>query len=115
VRGEPQGRLTASGDPDALSAPLFADSEFIDDGTIPLEVGLLEVIEKASPATDELQQAAAAVMILGVRLEVLSQVGNPAREERDLHFRRSRIALVSPILGDNVCLLLLGGRQIKLS
>src|SRR5947207_2667324 len=62
-------------------SPLFANAELVDDRAIPREVGLLEVIEKTAAAADELQKAAAAVMILRVRLEVLGQVSDAIGEK----------------------------------
>jgi len=95
--------------------PLLANAELIDDGAIALVVGLLEVVEKTAAAADELQETAAAVMILRVRLEVLGQIGDSIREKRNLHFRGARVALVDGVLGNEVGLLFLGGRQNPVS
>ena len=75
----------------------------------------LEVIEKPAPAADELEKTAAAVMVLRVRLEMLGEVGNSVREKRDLHFRRTGIAVVRAILGNQVRFFLFGGRQNPVS
>jgi hypothetical protein len=94
---------------------LLANAELVDDGAIALEVRLLEVIEKAAAPADELQKAAAAVMILRVRLEVLGQVGDSIGKKRNLHFRGASVALVDGVLGDEASFLFFGGRQNPVS
>ena len=47
----------------------------------------LQVVEQAAALADELQQPAARVMILRVRLEMFRQVVDALAEERDLDFR----------------------------
>src|SRR2546423_7885415 len=90
---------------------LFSDAEFIDDRAVTLDVGLLQIVEKAATAADELEQSAAAVMVLRVRLEMLGEVGDAIREKCDLHFGSSGIAVMGAILGDQVRFLLFSGRQ----
>jgi hypothetical protein len=94
---------------------LLTDTELVDDRAVPLHVDLLEIVQQAAAATDELQKTAAAVMILRVRLEVLGKIGNAVREECDLHFWRSGIAVMDAILVDEVRLLFLGRRQNPVS
>src|SRR5688572_18611604 len=94
---------------------LLTDAELVDDRAVTLHVGLPEVVEKTATAADELQEAAAGMMILRVRLEVLSEVGNAVREECDLHFWRPGIGVMDAILVDEVRLLLLGRRQNPVS
>src|SRR5437879_10018374 len=91
------------------SVGLLSDTELIDDDAITLVVGLLEVIEKTAPAADEFQKSAAAVVIFRVRLEMLRQIGNSVREECDLHFWGTGIAIVSGVMGYQLCFLLLVG------
>ncbi len=97
-----------------MDSLLLANPELVDDRAVPLHVDILEVVEKPAAPADELQKAAAAVMILRVRFEVLGQVGDPVRQQRDLHFRRTGIARVRRIAVDEVRFLLLGGGQILL-
>src|SRR6266540_1647349 len=59
---------------------LFADAELLDHGAVAVEIGLLEVVEQAAAPADELEQAAARVVVLRVRLEVLGQVVDAVRE-----------------------------------
>ena len=53
---------------------LLAEVERADDLAIPLEARALEVVEQAPPLRDHAQQAAARVVVLHVRLEVLGEV-----------------------------------------
>src|SRR5437016_4873910 len=73
---------------------LLTDAELVDDRAIAIEIGLLEIVEEAAAPADELHQAAAAVVVLRVRLEVLGQVGDAIRKEGDLNLRGSRVTVV---------------------
>src|SRR6185436_17562286 len=90
---------------------LLTNAELVDDRAVALHVHLLEVVEEAAAPSDELQKAAAGVVVLRVRLEVLGEVGNSVREECDLHFWRSGIGVMHPILVDETRLLFPVGRQ----
>src|SRR3954447_22620238 len=96
-------------------SPLLTDAELVDDGAIALEIGLLEVVEKTAPAPDELQQTAAGVMVLRVRLEVLGQIRDAVRKESDLHLRRTSVTRMGGEVRDQIRFLLLGGRQNPVS
>src|SRR5207302_8866870 len=43
-------------------------------------------------------------MVLGVRLQVLGELPDARRRERDLDFGRARVLLSSPVLGDQLAL-----------
>ena len=94
---------------------LLTNSEFVDDRAVALGVGLLEVIQKTAATADHLQKPAPAVMIFRVRLEVLRQVADATREERDLHFGRPSVPVVRFVLRNELRFLLLGGRQNTVS
>src|SRR5437867_1156989 len=98
----------------ALSTSL-TDAELVDDRAVSFLVGLLEVIEKATAASDELEQAAPAVVILRVRLEVLGQISDAVRQEGNLHLRRSRVIVMRAILRNQIRFMLLGGWQNTVS
>src|SRR6185369_3309533 len=85
---------------------LLSDAELVDDRTVALEVRLLEVVEKAAAPADELEKAAAAVMIFRVGLEMFREIGNTIGEERDLNFRRAGVTLVGGKARDQLRLLL---------
>ena len=83
---------------------LFTKTEFLYDCTVALNVLLLEVTEKVSSVTDHLKHTAAAVMVLGVSLEVLGEVVDSLGENSDLNLGRTGVALVSSIGGDDFLL-----------
>src|SRR5690348_12514876 len=93
---------------------LAAQPETFDDRPVAVDVGLGEVIEQPTALPDEQQQAAAAVVVVLVGLEVLGEVGDAAREQRDLHLRGARVALGGAVLGDNLLLDILGKRHGRL-
>ena len=63
---------------------LAAQAEPFDDGLIPGGVLAHEVRKKATSRANELEQAAARVMILGVASKMLGQPGDALRQQRDL-------------------------------
>src|SRR5688572_25544984 len=79
---------------------LLTNAELVDDRAVALHVDLLEVIQQAAAAPDQLQKAAAGVVILRVRLEVLGQIADAVREECNLHFWRPGIGVMDAILVD---------------
>src|SRR5512135_1242757 len=87
-----------------MAARLAAESEPCDDGPVPRVVLLDQVGEKASPMAHELEEAAARMVVLGERLQVLRQVLDPLRQERDLDLGGPGIALDPGVLGDHLLL-----------
>src|SRR4051812_27078141 len=84
----------------AASRWLSAQAEPGDDLSVPLDVVLADVIEQPPAATDELHQSPPGVMIALVLLEVLGEVGDALRENRDLDLGRAGIGLVQAMRGD---------------
>jgi hypothetical protein len=72
---------------------LAAQAQRADQGLIAAFVGLLQVVEQRAALRDQLQQAAARVVVLLVGLEVLGEVGDPFGQDRHLHFGRPGVAL----------------------
>jgi hypothetical protein len=70
--------------PFALSL-LFADSQPADQLRVPIRIFSFQVVEKAAALSDQLQEAAAGMMILGVCLEMFCQVVDAFAEERYLN------------------------------
>src|SRR3954467_119082 len=68
---------------DALSA----QAETLDDGPIPVDVGLGEVVQQPAALTDQQQQPPAAVVVVLVRAQVLGEVADALRQQRDLDLR----------------------------
>src|SRR5690349_4091171 len=63
---------------------------------------LLHIRQEAAPAADELEQPAAGVVILRMCPQMLGQIVDALREERDLHLRRAGVFLVRPMLLDDL-------------
>src|SRR5439155_27342145 len=61
------------------------EAELLDEGAVALEISLLQVLQQPAPAPDQLQQAAARIVVFRVAAQVLCQLVDACREERDLH------------------------------
>ena len=77
------------------------ESEVGDELAIPLDIRPLQVLEKTTALPDHLEEAAPAVVVLRVRVEVGPEVVDAGREERDLDGSASTIVLVEPVLLDD--------------
>ena len=79
---------------DASRSP--ANTEPVDQLLVPVWVDGFDVIEQAAPLAHQLEQAPPRMVILGVGLEVIGEIGNPLGQDRDLDFRRPGIAGYTP-------------------
>src|SRR5436305_853313 len=77
---------------------LAAQPEPLDERTVALDVGAPQVVEQPPTAAVHDQQAAPAVVVVLVRLEVLGQVGDPPREYGDLHLHGTRVPFVGRVV-----------------
>src|SRR3954471_21913161 len=100
---------SGAGDAGSLEAGLAAESEPSDDGAVARGVLLHEIREKAAALADELEEAAAGVIVLGEASKMPRQLRDARRQERNLDFRGSGIAILDGVPGDD--LLLRFGRQ----
>src|SRR3569832_2213424 len=82
---------------DSAPGALLAQAELADQGRVALGVLVLQVREEALAAIHHAQQAAAAVVVLGVRLEVRGEFVDAGGEKRDLHFGAARVARAASI------------------
>ena len=65
--------------PEPLShESLLADAEALDQFRVAVRVLALQIIQEAAALADQLQQAAARVVVLGVRLEMFGQIADPS-------------------------------------
>ena len=87
-----------------LPAGLLPDAQLLDKALIALLIMFSQVAEELTPAADHLEQAAAASVVLSVRIEMPGELAYPRREDGHLHLGRSGIALVGPKFVDNLCL-----------
>jgi hypothetical protein len=81
---------------------LVPESEVRDELAITIDIGPLQVLEKTTTAPDHLEEAAAAVVVLPVCVEVGPKVVDTSREDRDLDGSASTIVLVELVLLDDV-------------
>src|SRR5262249_54717125 len=75
---------------------LLAQSEPVDQLVVALGVFALQVREQPPPPVDELQEPPPGVVVLGVRLEVVGQVGDAVGQQRHLDLGRARVGAVGP-------------------
>ena len=73
--------------------PLAAQVQLGDQRRVALAIDLRQVVKKATTLRDHLEQAAARVVVLLVSLEVLGEVGDAFRKDRDLDLGRTGVAL----------------------
>src|ERR1051325_10161079 len=86
-------------------------AELLDQVSVALEVTLLQVLQEAATPADELEQASARMVVFRVSSEMLGELVDASREERDLHVGRAGVLLAAPVLADDVLLRFLGEGQ----
>ena len=83
-----------------LTLPMMAlssQTELANDGTVTLNIVVLQIVEEVSSVTDHLLQTAAAVEVLLVGLQVRGPVVDAGSQNGNLNFGRTRVALVGGI------------------
>ena len=65
---------------------LLTQTEGLDDGTVAVDVAVVEIVEQGAALTYQLGQGAGGSEILVVLLQVLSQVRDTIREQGNLAF-----------------------------
>jgi hypothetical protein len=94
------------GIPEIYCLFLSPDAKFLNNGAISLNIPTLQVIQQPSPLSDDLEQTAAAVMVLFMNLEMLRQIRDSLSKNRYLHFRRTGIILMTFMGLDDFLLLI---------
>ncbi len=89
----------------ALVPSLIPESEFLNDLAVSVDFRPLHVIEEAATGTNHLEQAAATVMVLLVRAEMVGEVVDALREEGYLHPGRTGVRFVRPVLLERPCVI----------
>ena len=82
----------------------MAETEVLDEITVPLAVRPLEVFQKAPTATHHLEKTSSAVMIVLVSIEVAPKIVDTGRKEGDLHSGAPDVAVMELVLLDNCVL-----------
>ena len=77
---------------------LLTDAQLSDDGTVTLDVVLGQVVEQVAATANHLHQAAAAVVVVLVGLQMLGQVVDSSGQDSDLNLRRTGVAFVQAVV-----------------
>src|SRR5947208_8669847 len=83
-------------------AELSPDAELGDERAIALDVGVPQVVQQTPLLADQEKKAAARVVVLGVRLQVLGELPDPCGVKRDLDLGRSRVLVCAPVVRDQL-------------
>src|SRR5438477_12839101 len=83
-------------------AELSPDPELGDEGAIALDVGVPQVVEQSPLLADQEKEAAARVMVFGVRLQVLGELPDAGGGQRDLDFGGTRVLVSALVLRDQL-------------
>ena len=85
----------------AQTSDLLTDTQLSDQSTIAFDVLLCQIVQQLTALTDHLQQAAAAVVVVLMHLQVLGQLLDASGQDRDLDFRRASVVFVGLVCLDN--------------
>src|ERR1700744_5231436 len=88
-----------------LLACLLADAQLTDHITVAVRIVRLEIVQQTAALTHQHQQTAPGGVIFLVKLEVLSQLANTFTENRNLHFRATRVTVMGAKARNNLGLL----------
>ena len=85
-----------------LHLGLLTDTELLDDRTITIDVLLGQIAQQIATVTNHLEQTATAVMVVGMLLQMLSQLVDASGQNRDLNLRRTGIGVMQLVLCDDL-------------
>jgi len=80
----------------------MAYAETLNQSLIALGAAIFEVLQQLSTPGHHRQQTSPRMVILFVGFEMLSQLQNALTQQSDLHFWRTRIRFMNPILRDHL-------------
>ncbi len=103
LRNRHRRKMAAAGFAAARTS-LAADAEALDQRLVALFVAAFDIVEKLATLRNKLQQAAARMIILHVRLEMLCEIGDALGEDGDLNFRRAGVTGLGCKILDQRCL-----------
>src|SRR5687768_11860042 len=87
------------------AANLAAEPQPSDDGAVARVVLLDQISKKPTALANELEEAAARMIVLGEATEMVGQPLDPPCQERDLDFRRSGVTFLGGKPGHDLLLL----------
>jgi hypothetical protein len=76
---------------------LSPNTQLFDQPFIAREIARMQVIKQPTTLADQTQQSTARMMVFLVRREMLGQLVDPGREQRDLNFRRAAVIAGSSV------------------
>ena len=82
----------------------MAQFQFLRDHLVTAQIRGLQIIEQAAALADHHEQPATRAVILFVALQMLGQMVDALRQQRDLHVRRTRVLVVRLKLFNRLCL-----------
>ena len=80
-----------------MRAALLTQAELCNQGTIGLDIGLLQIVQQTTALTNHQQQTTTGVVILLVHLQMVVQVVDALGEQSDLHFGGTGVAFVAAV------------------
>ena len=92
-------RLVGSGQGPVRLSP---DPELADERAVPLDIGVPQRVQQAPLFAHQEQQAAARVMVFGMRLQVLGELPDARGRERDLDLGGARVLVRASVLRDQL-------------
>ena len=81
---------------------LLSQAETTDQFVVAIDLDALQIIQQAAALADQLEQAAARVIVFLMRLEMIGEFVDALGQERHLNFRRTGIRSVCLVLRNNV-------------
>src|SRR5689334_19196101 len=83
---------------------LSPDPELGDESAVALDVGVPQVVQQSPLLADQEKEAAARVVVFGVRLQVLGELLDARVREGDLDLRGSRVLVCASVFRDQIAL-----------
>lgn len=77
---------------------LSPEAEALNERPVPAYVLFMDVSEQSAPPPNHLEEAAPRMVVLTMLAQVICDVVDSLRQNRDLHFRRARVAIVALVL-----------------
>jgi hypothetical protein len=96
-----------------LPFSLFAQTQFLNNLTITVDVFLAQIVQEIPAMSDHFQKTTTGMMVFLVHTQMFIQIVDLVRQDRDLHFGRTRIIFMDFKLIDQFLLLFLRQRHLK--
>ena len=87
---------------------LLAEAESAEDCSVALDVDPVQVGQKATAPSDELEETSLGVIVMLMHAHMACELCDTLSEECDLHFRGACIPLMHSMLDDNFSFVFLG-------